>query len=297
MQIRSTPHVRPQALSTPSASASAPSAPANPPLKVITFNTAVGNPKIKTNQADFPKLPFYQAVINGKPDAPILCLQEVGKAQKEAVEALAKNGNFTVRAMRVGLDQYNMVMIPKRFQMEDYQTERFGIGQIKAAVKSVWSWIRGEDKPNVSQLVEPRGFQEVRLRDTATGKAFTLFNTHISFLEAIQVPQAKKLFEAAHGAASSGPVIVAGDLNARTADTDPGTSGKDAKVRNLFGDFIDMGPSGNPPGKTNIDYVLAKGFTSVDSKWYTGNSVSLPGSPDAKSVSDHYAEENTIRFS
>lgn len=293
--------LRPVATTTaPSTTVPATSPAPAAPLKVMTFNTAVGNPKITTNQADFVKLPFYQAVIQGKPDAPILCLQEVGNAQKAAVEKLAKNGNFTVRYMRTQTDQGNMILIPKRFQLEGYDADRFGFTQLQAAAKTVWNWIRGKEDGSLSkftQLIELRGFQEMKLKDTVTGKAFTLFNTHLSFYGPVQLPQAKMLFDAAHEAAKRGPVIVAGDLNARTADTDPHTNGKDAQVRAYFKDFIDMGPSGNPPGKTNIDYVLAKGFVAESSKWYTGDSISLPGSPNAHTVSDHYAEENTLRFS
>lgn len=34
-------------------------------LRVITFNTAVGNPRIKTAQRAFLELPFYRDVIEG----------------------------------------------------------------------------------------------------------------------------------------------------------------------------------------------------------------------------------------
>lgn len=263
-------------------------------FKVITFNTAVGNSRIKTDQADFVKLPFYQKVIQGAPDAPILALQEVGNAQMEAVEKLAENGRFRAFYLRTGLDQGNMVLIPGRFEVQAAEDHRFGLAQVKAALKSVWGWLKGGDKPNFSQLVEPRGFQELRLRDTITGKTFTLINTHLSFQEGIQEPQAKQLFAAARAAERHGGVIVAGDLNVPTADTssDP----RYLPVRDLYRDYLDVGPRGKPPGKTNIDYVLVKGFKGLDAKWYTGDSLSLPGSPDAKTVSDHYAEEDTLAF-
>jgi hypothetical protein len=53
---------------------------------------------------------------------------------------------------------------------------------------------------------------------------------------------------------------------------------------------------GRPPYKSNIDWVLARGFSPVSSKWYTDDSIALPGSPDALHVSDHYAEEDVLRF-
>lgn len=270
------------------------SAPPAEALKVITFNTACGNPKITTDQADFPKLPFYQKVLQGAPDAPILCLQEVGNAQKAAVEQLSGNGQFRAVYMRTGVDQGNMVLVPKRFEVLDYDADRFGMAQVTAAFKSVWNWIQGGEKPNLSQLVEPRGFQELRLKDTVTGKTFTVINTHISFQQGLQEPQAKRVFAAAAAAARQGGVIVAGDLNVPTADTNPDP--RYHSVRDLYRDYLDVGPKGRPAGKSNIDYVLVKGFQGVDSKWYTGDSLSLPGSPNAQTVSDHYAEEDTIVF-
>ncbi len=264
-------------------------------FRVITFNTACGNSKITTDQADFPKLPFYQKVLQGAPDAPILCLQEVGNAQKDAVEKLAGNGQFRAVYMRTGVDQGNMVLVPKRFEVLDYDADRFGMAQVTAAVKSVWDWFKGGVKPNVGQLVEPRGFQELRLKDTLTGKSFTVINTHVSYQQGMQEPQARRVFAAANEAAKQGGVIVAGDLNVPTADTN--SDPRFDAVRALYRDYLDVGPKGKPPGKTNIDYVLVKGFQGLDSKWYTGDSLSLPGSPNAQTVSDHYAEEDTIVFS
>lgn len=268
--------------------------PASEPFKVITFNTACGNSKITTNQADFPKLPFYQKIIQGAPDAPILCLQEVGNEQKEAVERLAASGRFRAIYLRTGVDQGNMVLVPQRFVVEAYAGHHFGFAQVKAAVKSLWGWIKGGETPKFGQLVEPRGYQELHLKDTVTGKAFTVINTHLSFQQGMQEPQAKRVFDAAHEAAKHGGVIVAGDLNVPTADTN--SEPRYLPVRDMYRDFLDVGPSGKPPGKTNIDYVLVKGFKGVDSKWYTGDSLSLPGSPNAKTVSDHYAEEDTLAF-
>lgn len=269
-------------------------APAAADFKVITFNTACGNPKIKTDPADFPKLPFYQKIIQGAPDAPILCLQEVANAQKEAVEKLAANGQFRAVYLRTGVDQGNMVLVPKRFEVQAYEDHHFGLAQVKASFESVWGWITGGPKPNFSQLIEPRGYQELHLKDTVTGKAFTLINTHLSFQEGMQEPQARRVFDAAHAAAREGGVIVAGDLNVPTANTS--SAPRYAPIRDMYRDFVDVGPSGKPPGSSNIDYVLVKGFRGVDSKWYTGDSLSLPGSPDARTVSDHYAEEDTLAF-
>lgn len=272
-------------------------------VKVITFNTAVGNPKIKTKQADFLQLPFYQKALQGAPDAAILCLQEVGNAQRDAVLAQAKSGHFTAIPMKVGLRgrQNNMLVIPKRYEVLEQDNRFFAGSHLKSVLQMGWRVLRSgfRDRPNfdqLSQLWEPRGYQEVKLRDTVTGKTFTVFNSHTSYLDELKVGQVHALMAAAREARQQGPVIVAGDLNTRTADTDRNPESFDARAREAFGRFEDMGPAGRPPESSNIDYVLADGFTAVSSKWYTGDAIALPGSPDAQTVSDHYAEEDVLRF-
>lgn len=268
-------------------------------VKVITFNTAIGNPKIKTDQKDFSKLPFYQAAIKNEPGAAILCLQEVGNAQIDEAKRLASSGQFHVFSQAVGLRgrQNNMVIIPKRYEIVSQENKRYGMGHVKALAGKVWNWAKsfGKEPMNWGQLSEPRGYQKIVLKDSVTGKSMTVYNTHTSYYDQVKVAHNKQLFADANEAAKRGPVIVAGDLNTRTADTDPGDQ-YNAQVRGMMGDFQDMGPQGKPPDKTNIDWVLANGLESVSSKWYTGDSIALPGSPDALSVSDHYAEENVLRF-
>ena len=269
-------------------------------VKVITFNTAIGNPKIKTDQKDFTQLPFYQSTLKNEPGAAILCLQEVGNAQRDEVKRLAASGQFHVFSQAVGLRgrQNNMIVIPKRYEVVSHENNKYDLGHLKAIGSKVWKWAKsfGKEPMNWSQLSEPRGYQKVVLKDSVTGKTMTVFNTHTSYYDEVKVGHNRELFKAAKEAAKKGPVIVAGDLNTRTADTDPGDK-FNAQVREQFGDFKDMGVQGKlPGGKTNIDWVLADGFTSVSSKMYTGDSISLPGSPDALSVSDHYAEEDVLRF-
>lgn len=273
-------------------------------IHVVTFNTAIGNSAVTTNQRDFVKLPFYQAVVKGDPNAPVMCLQEVGNAQIDEAKKLAKNGNFTVLTQRVGLlgRQNNMMLIPKRFKVQSYESNHFGWGHVKAAVKDLWDWASSFGKHKMTlntlwQLTEPRGYQKARVIDTVTGKPLTLFNAHIAYYDPLQRAHGDELFKAVHAAEKDGPVILGGDLNTRTADCDPHpkTSGS-AYVRNLMGDLQDMGPEGQPADKPNIDWVLGKGFTSVGARYYTGDSISLPGEPDAAHVSDHYAEEDVLRF-
>lgn len=272
-------------------------------IHVVTYNTAIGNSKVTTNQADFVKLPFYQKVVNGDPNAPVMCLQEVGNAQIKAVKELAKNGNFTVVTQHVGLygRQNNMMLIPKRFKVQDYESNHFGWGHVKAALGDVWNWAKSFGKHKLDfkilgQLTEPRGYQKVKVVDTVTNKPLTLFNAHISYYGPLQKAHAEELFKAAKEAEKDGPVILGGDLNTLTADNDKNPDSAHAAVRGMMGDLQDMGPSGRPADKPNIDWVLAKGFESAASKWYTGDSISLPGSPDASKVSDHYAEEDVLRY-
>lgn len=298
------PNSRPRALPAQGA-ASAPSrvaADAYRPddVRVITFNTAVGNPQIKTAQQDFLQLPFYRAVLEGQPGAPILALQEVGNAQRDAVKALAASGNFHVLAQRVGLRgrQNNMILIPKRYQVLAAENKYYAKSHLVGVAKTLWGWAKGGFKGglNLSQLSEPRGYQALTLKDTQTGKTLTVFNSHTSYYDALKVEHNAQLFAAARDAARRGPVIVAGDLNTRTADTDRHASGWDAKSRAHMAGFQDMGPAGAPPDKTNIDWVLGQGFRPVSSRWYTGDALALPGSPNAKAVSDHYAEEDVLRY-
>jgi endonuclease/exonuclease/phosphatase family metal-dependent hydrolase len=296
----------------PKAPAAAPKAPAaaqdaySPSageVKVVTYNTAIGNPDIKTNQADFLKLPFYQKAISGAADAPILALQEVGNKQRDAVKALERSGNFKAYSLGVGIGgkQNDMVVIPKRYEVVKQESKHFSLfQQIKKGagegLKGLWKWATGgfKGKPSFTQVVEPRGYQKLELKDTVTGKTFTLFNAHTSFMEPMRSQHLSELMKMAHEAEKKGPVIVAGDLNTRTAECDP--SGNDKGAREKLNGYADQGPKGQPADKPNIDYVLTKGFDGVDSKWYTGDSISLPGSPDASKVSDHYAEEDTIKF-
>jgi endonuclease/exonuclease/phosphatase family metal-dependent hydrolase len=273
-------------------------------VHVVTYNTAIGNSKIKTNQADFVKLPFYQKVINGDPNAPVMCLQEVGNAQIDAVKKLAKNGNFTVVTQHVGLygRQNNMMLIPKRFKVQETESKHFGWSQVKVAAKSLWNWASSFGKKEsmtfskFNGLIEPRGYQKVKVIDTVTNKPLTLFNTHIAYLDELQKVHARDLFAAVKEAEKDGPVILGGDLNTLSAETDKDPNSDHAYVRAQMGDMKDMGPKGKPAARTNIDWVLAKGFDSVDSKWYIGDALSLPGSPNAETVSDHYAEEDVLRF-
>jgi len=267
------------------------------PLRVITFNTAVGNDEIKTNQADFPKLPFYRDVVAGKPDAPILALQEVGPAQVAELKRLAKNGNFSLLLANAKPGQSNALLIPKRYEVVSQRSKALLEGQVKGVADTLWSKLKGDErKIDAGQLVEARMFSEAQLVDRFTGKRFTMFNTHISAFGPLRSEHAKQLFAEVRRAEARGPVVVAGDLNVRTAATTK--SADDARIRELFGPLKDMGAANShAPGKrSNIDWVLADGFDAGTTRWYLGDSLQLSGSPDADLVSDHYAEEDVFTF-
>lgn len=270
-------------------------------FRVITFNTAVGNPAIKTPQADFLKLPFYQELLQGKPEAPVLCLQEVGNAQRAAVERLAAQPGapFSVVANRVGLNQHDMMLIPKRFQVEKREVHRFLGIQLKALVRTTFNWLfRGGEKPTFTQLIAPRGWVQATVVDRKTGQRLTLIDTHLSYWKELRADQAAKLMAHARAAEALGPVVVAGDLNTRTADTDLPKHAAEghAATRAQWSGYADAGLPGNPPGKSNIDWVLVKGLKPLASKWHTGEGLSLPGFPTALQVSDHHAEEDLITY-
>lgn len=279
----------------PPEAASAPPAP--DPIRVITFNTAVGNPRIKTDQRAFLELPFYQEVIHGKPEAAILAAQEVGPTQAQALKEAAKGGCFKlVHIQRPG--QGNALLIPARFAVLSQRSRYVVRGQLAAIVGALWRWLRRHERPNHRQLAELRMWSEVRLRDERSSRVFSVFNTHLSADPDLCVEQAKDVFKRVHAARRQGAVILAGDLNTRAVDA-PGAPPRpaDAAVRDLFDGLSDMGASARDPGgRPTIDYILADGFSLVSARLYTGDSLELPGLPRADLISDHYAKEASLRF-
>lgn len=270
--------------------------PAPEHVRVITFNTAVGNPAIKTPQRAFLELPFYREVIEGRPEAPILALQEVGPEQARALKDASANGRFgLLHIQRPG--QGNALLIPERFQVLRRRSRYLLAGQLRGVVAALWRAARGRGRPDHRQLGELRMFNEARVRDTRSERVFTIFNTHLSADAGLRVAQAKEFFGRAHAARRHGPVIVAGDLNTRAAEHPDLRQGRaDAQVRALFGPLQDMGAAVADLRRPKIDYVLADGFIPVSSRLYTGDSLQLPGLPTAEVISDHYAEEDVLRF-
>lgn len=258
------------------------------PIEIITFNTGSGNPKIKTPQHEFVKLSFYQKVIKGDPDAPIIGLQEAGPEQVKALyEATKHTDNVSFEYIRSNFSKGgNLLIVPKRFDvLESKSTPYSWVNQTKGIVASL-----GDADFDASQMW-PRMYSEMKLRDSLSGKIFTVFNTHLSYVNDIQDEQAEELFSKISKAKKEGPVVLLGDLNDNNylpADVGRLTS----KIRGVG--LSDMGPKEPPRRKTNIDYVLASGATSIKKEYLYD--LSLPGSPTAEQVSDHYAEANWIQF-
>src|SRR4051812_6684337 len=143
------------------------------PVRVITFNTAVGNPKIKTPQREFLKLPFYREVIEGAPDAPILALQEVGPEQAKALKEAAAEGAFqVVHIQRPG--QGNAILIPSRFEVIKRRAWYYGGSQLPPLAVALWRAARERQKLNYRQYLELRMWIRVTLANGQGRGQFTV---------------------------------------------------------------------------------------------------------------------------
>lgn len=272
-------------------------------VRVVTYNTAVGASKIKTPQADFTQLPIYQKALTNAPGAPIMALQEVGKAQLEAAKKYEAQGTCKVIYQKVHIgDQYNAIIVPARYTVESSESTHYLKAQIKAIGRGVWGFVKsfGKERPRFTDMHQPRGFLETQLKDSVTGKRFTLFDTHMALDPKVREDQIKKLVSTADAATKKGGVIIAGDLNTRNAATDQkGAASKDAPIRAALAGYTDMGAStekeptlGHSSG--NIDWVLAKGFDAVSSRMLTD--IQDPKGRPTDEVSDHRAEDDVLRF-
>lgn len=281
---------------SPAVSSAGEPAPGHPSLRLITFNTAVGNPKIKTGQRHFLELPFYREIIEGRPDAPVLAAQEVGPEQAKALKRAAANGHFQlIHIQRPG--QGNALLIPERFRVVAVRSGYYLASQLAALAKALWRAATKRERLNHRQFFEFRMWSEVRLHDRRAERVFTIFNTHLSGDPHLRLAQAKALFHRVHRARRQGPVILAGDLNVRAAEVGkPGHAGPDEAVRALFEPLRDMAASAVDARRPNIDYLLATGFSPVSSRLYTDGALQLPGLPSAEFISDHYAKEAVVRF-
>ena len=265
-------------------------------IRVITFNTAVGNPAIATSQRDFLRLPFYREVMRDAPGAPLLALQEVGPEQAEALRDAAANGSFAlVHISRPG--QGNALLIPRRYTVLAKRSRYFVASQLRALAKALGTTVTTRARLNVRQYLELRMWSCVRVRDSVTGRELTVFNTHLSGEAGLRLAQAAALLRRVHRAGEHGPVVLAGDLNVRA---EPGgnavADAVDAAVRARFAPLQDMAAAARDPRRPPIDWILAQGFEPVSARLYTDGALALPGIGGAEEISDHHAREAVLRL-
>jgi endonuclease/exonuclease/phosphatase family metal-dependent hydrolase len=254
-------------------------------IRVVTFNTAAGNPRITTPQASFLELPFYREALEGVPGAPVLALQEVGDAQAKALRA-ARTTARIIQMRRPGLG--NALVVPARFEVLASRRGYYLLSHLRGVVDALRWWRGQSHKPNWRQFGELRIWLEARLRDRESRRTFTVLTTHLSVEPGLKRRQARAIVERALAARRHGPVVLAGDLNVPAS----GASGRDVEIAATLARLRDMGSGGRP----DIDYVLADGFKPVSSRRWTGDSLALPGSPNAETVSDHYAKDALLCF-
>ena len=255
-------------------------------VRVVTFNAAAGNPRIRTRQADFLQLPFYRAALAGGDGAPLLALQEVGDEQAAALRrTAAAAGGRVLQKRRPKLG--NALVIPDRYEI----LARASGYYVAPQLRGILDGLRRRQR-DWRQFGELRMWVGARLRDRVAGRELTFLTTHISANGSLKVPQARAIVERALAAAARGPVILAGDFNVPARNP----RGRDVEAAALLARLRDVGTA-EPPRRENIDYVLTAGFEPVSSRLWTGDSLALPGSPNAETVSDHYAEDDVVRYS
>lgn len=259
---------------------------APPDVRVVTFNAAAGNPRITTRQEDFLLLPFYRDALGGLPGAPLLALQEVGTAQARALDrAAAESAASVLQVRRPGLG--NALVIPDRYEVLAHRRGYYVLPQIRGILHG----LRHEKRKDWRQYGELRLWLEAHLLDRAAGRELTLLTTHVSANGSLKVPQTEAIVARALAAKARGPVILTGDFNVPARNP----RGRDVIAAAELARLEDMGTH-EPSGRENIDYVLAAGFEPVSSRLWTGDSLALPGSPSAETVSDHYAEDDVLRY-
>jgi endonuclease/exonuclease/phosphatase family metal-dependent hydrolase len=240
-------------------------------VRVITFNTAAGNPRITIPQEEFLRLPFYREALDGTGDAPILALQEVGDAQARALRRAAAESTATVlQRRRPGLG--NALVIPDRYEVLGHGSGYYVLPQLRGIDHGLRTGRR-----NWRQYGELRMWVEAHLRDRAADRELTIVTTHISADGSLKVPQLEAVMRRAQGAGP--PVILAGDFNVPAGRE----RGRDVLAAQVIARLRDMGPA-----EGTIDYVLADGFEPVSSRLWADI-------VDTK-VSDHAPEDDLLRY-
>jgi endonuclease/exonuclease/phosphatase family metal-dependent hydrolase len=240
-------------------------------VRVITFNTAAGNPRITTRQEDFLRLPFYEEAFGGAEDAPLLALQEVGDAQARALRRAAPERTATVLQRRPpGLG--NALVIPDRYEVLGRRSGYYVLPQLRGIAHGLRTGRR-----NWRQYGELRMWISARLRDRAAGRELTILTTHISADGSLKVPQLQAVVTRARRAGA--PAILTGDFNVPLGRE----RGRDVPAAAVIGRLPNLGGG---PGQ--IDYVLGAGFELVSARAWTDI-------VDAK-VSDHAAQDRLLRY-
>ena len=201
------------------------------------------------------------------------------------------------------LMQGNMILVPKRYQVQKSEAQTFA-GRAGKAFGAVKNLLFHHGKANdVLLALQNRGYITASLKDTQTGKSFSVVATHIAYDDAIRRDETPQLVAAIKKAQAKGPTVVMGDFNIPTLEAKPNQSqgGRDfwKELEPLL--LEEMGPTGKDrvsfwKNGADIDSVLATGFQSVSHEMLTGDKMSIPGKPDAQQVSDHYAEADSLKF-
>jgi endonuclease/exonuclease/phosphatase family metal-dependent hydrolase len=240
-----------------------------PHVRVITFNTAAGNPRITTPQERFPTLPFYEQAFAGRPDAPLLALQEVGSAQAEALERA--HGTATVlQKRRPGLG--NALVIPDRYELVAHAAGYYVAPQLRGIAHAL-----RHGRRNWRQYGELRMWIEAHLRDSVAGRELAIVTTHTSADGDVKVPQ---IATAVRRALATGkPTVLAGDFNVPTGRR----AGLDVPAGHHLARLRDVASP-----RERIDYVLAHGFEPVSARHHHAILE--------QRISDHAPEEVVLRY-
>lgn len=279
---------------------------------MVTFNVAGGASAFKLEDK-LTDAPLFQKLINGDPNAPIVACQETTPALAKKLIELSKNGNFQViypgeawmpKGVPIStLMQGNMLLVPKRFEVQHSEAHTFAGrgGKFFQALKGFAFHHQPANKMLLA--LQNRGYVTASLKDTRTGKSFNVVATHVAYEDGIRRDEAPQLVDAIKRAQASGPTVVMGDFNIPTLAANPNQSQAAKDFWKAFDplQLQDMGPTGADrvsfwKNGGDIDSVLASGFESVSHEMLSGDKMTLPGHPDAKQVSDHYAESDWLKF-
>lgn len=223
-------------------------------VRLVTYNTAAGNPRVRTPQTAFLELPFYAEALAGSPGAAILALQEVGPDQARALRRAAAFGGCRVlQARRPGLG--NALVVPRRYEVTAHRRGWYPLAQVRGTVDAL-----RRRRADWRQLGELRTWIAARLRDGESGRELTVITTHLSVEPALKVAQGRAIAARATGA----PVILAGDLNVPARDP----RGRDREVAAALAGLRDMADA---PG---IDRILARGLEPVSARTWSDADLS-----------------------